>query len=101
MRPPPPLPAAHCLPPATFRFVQLEQPFGRNDSDSPASDIDLDADVHRERNQYFATRSLDDQAAPAGAALHPDDRAHNAAFLRLHRTANELMLVVAARLQRP
>ncbi|MBF8301552.1 MAG: hypothetical protein HW394_1922, partial [Acidobacteria bacterium] len=60
-------------------FIQLEQPFGRIDPDSPDSDVDLDANARRERNQYFATRSLDDKTAPTCATLHPDDRTHAAA----------------------
>src|SRR5688572_14100701 len=81
-------------------FIQLEQSLGRFDPDSPGGDVDVDADLSGQRHQYFTTRTVDDQPAAAGTALNPNDRSYRLAFRRLDRATNQLMLVVAARLER-
>ena len=53
-------------------FIQLEQSLGRFDPDPAAGDVDLDADVDGQRDQYFTTRTLDPQPAAARGAVHPD-----------------------------
>src|SRR5687767_11600498 len=80
-------------------FIQLEQSLRRFDPDPAAGDVDLDADVDGERDQYFTTRTLDHQPASTSPAVHPDHRSDRA-VTRAHRTSNELMLVVLPRLER-
>ena len=81
-------------------FIQLEQAFRRFNPDPPAGDVDLDADVGGQRDQYFTTRALDHQPASTGATVHPNDRPHRRARSRFHRATHQLVLVVAARLER-
>src|SRR5688572_23470712 len=81
-------------------FIQFEQPLRRCDPNPARGHVDLDADVDRERDQYFTTRALDHQPASAGAAVHPDDGADPGAVSRFHRASGKLVLVVAPRLER-
>ena len=81
-------------------FIQLEQSLRRFDPDPAAGDVDLDADVDGERDQYFTTRAFDHQPACARAAVHPSHRADAPAVGRLHRASDELVLVVVTRLER-
>jgi hypothetical protein len=82
-------------------FIQLEQPLRRRDPDLAPAHVDLDADVDRERDQQFPARALDHQPATPRAALHPDDSADGGAPRRLDHASNQLVLVVAARFERP
>jgi hypothetical protein len=81
-------------------FIQLEQSLRRFDPDSPRRHVNVDADVSRQRDQYFTTLTVHHQPAAASTALNPNDRAYRRAIDRLHGAADQLMLVVAARLER-
>ena len=81
-------------------FIQLEQPFGRIDPDSPRAYVDIDANVLGKRNQYLATLTPHHKPAAAGAALDAADEPHLGASRRFNHAADELMLVVATRPER-
>ena len=81
-------------------FIQFQQPLRRIDPDLLVRDVDVNADVNRQRNQDLAARPVDHHPACAGAAFNLRDLADNIAGCRLHRASHELMLVVGARLQR-
>src|SRR5688572_33293360 len=75
-------------------FIQLEQSLGRRNPDAAGGDVDVDADISGERDQYFTARAVNHQPAAATAAVHPNDRSDRGAVRRFDRAPHQLMLVV-------
>jgi hypothetical protein len=81
-------------------FIQVQQPFGRIDPDTPGRRVDVDADFGGERNEHLAAAAAHNEPAPSCPSLDALDVADRLAIDRDDRTAHELMVVVLAGLQR-
>ena len=80
--------------------IHLEQSLRRRDPNPLPLDVDLDANLGGQRNQHLAARPLDHQQAARRAAIHPHHVPDALAGHGLHRAADQLVVVVRARLER-
>jgi hypothetical protein len=81
--------------------IQLQQTIWGIDANALALDVDLFADLPRQRDQDFSCRSLDRQPAGAATAIDAPDSSDRITVHTLHQAPGELMMIKAPRRQGP